>query len=160
MFMTRMNRQNSPQRLVEPLAPRAIVLLRLAIGFVFVTEGIQKFLYPELLGAGRFTKIGIPYPDIIGPFVGGAEILFGALVAIGLVTRFAAFALVIDMAVAIAATKVPILLGHGYWLFADPSGGTGFWAMAHEARTDLAMITGCAVLMAIGPGAISFDERE
>lgn len=155
-----MNRQSSTQRVVPPRAPSAMVLLRLAIGFVFITEGIQKFLYPEMLGAGRFAKIGIPYPDITGPFVGGAEILCGTLVLIGLLTRLGALALVIDMIVAITSTKLPILLGHGFWLFADPNGRTGFWAMAHEARLDFTMLLGCLLLAAVGPGSMSFDERD
>jgi putative oxidoreductase len=155
-----MNRQSSTQRVIPPHAPHAMVLLRLAISFVFVTEGLQKFLYPEMLGAGRFAKIGIPYPDITGPFVGGVEIVCGVLVLIGLFTRLGALALVIDMLVAIASTKLPILLGHGYWQFADPAGRPGFWSMAHEARLDITMLLGCALLVAVGPGPLSFDDRE
>jgi putative oxidoreductase len=152
-----MNRQNP----TEPAsAPHAMVLLRIATAFVFVTEGIQKFLYPELLGVGRFAKIGLPYPEISAPFVGGVEIVAGALVLIGLFTRLSAFALVIDMIVAITATKVPILLGYGFWGFAAPSGKTGFWPAAHDARLDIMMLFSCVLLIAIGPGKMSFDQRE
>ncbi|HEX3759581.1 MAG TPA: DoxX family protein [Kofleriaceae bacterium] len=147
-------------RVIEPRAPGAVVLLRLAIAFVFITEGVQKFLDPELFGAGAFVKIGIPYPQILGPVVGGVECAAGALVLIGLFTRWAAFALLVDMLVAIAATKVPILLGYGFWRFAAPSGNTGFWPAAHEARLDLMLLFGCALLLSIGPGVISFDERD
>jgi uncharacterized membrane protein YphA (DoxX/SURF4 family) len=56
-----------------------VVLIRLLIGAVFVSEGIQKFLFPDQLGAGRFLKIGLPSPEILGPLVGGFEILCGAL---------------------------------------------------------------------------------
>jgi uncharacterized membrane protein YphA (DoxX/SURF4 family) len=141
-------------------APRAVILLRVAIAFVFITEGIQKFTSPEALGAGRFARIGIPVPEVMGPLVGGVEIVGGALVLIGLLTRLGALALVIDMIVAIVATKLPILLGHGVWRFADPTGPTGFLAMAHEARTDIAMLLGCALLVVIGPGAMSLDARR
>jgi uncharacterized membrane protein YphA (DoxX/SURF4 family) len=140
-------------------APSAMVLLRIAIAFVFVTEGIQKFLYPEALGAGRFIKIGIPYPEIAAPFVGGVEIVGGALVLIGLYTRLAAFALVIDMIVAITATKVPILLGYGFWGFPGTTGKTGLWTAAHEAGLDILMLSSCLLLLAIGPGKASFDQR-
>jgi putative oxidoreductase len=140
--------------------PRAIVLLRLAIAFVFVTEGIQKFVDPEALGSGRFAKIGIPWPDVLGPFVAGVEIVAGALVLVGLFTRIAALALEVDMIVAIAATKVPILIGVGFWGFADPTTHTGFFAMAHEARTDLAMLLGCAFLLIVGPGPWSIDAAR
>jgi putative oxidoreductase len=153
------NERNSTQKLLAPSPPRAVLLVRLAIAFVFVTEGIQKFLYPEALGVGRFLKIGIPYPDMAAPFAGVVEILCGALILLGLFTRLAAFALVVDMIVAIVATKVPILLGHGFGVFPDPTGPTGFWAMAHESRTDLAMLLGCLFLVAVGPGTVSIDGR-
>jgi uncharacterized membrane protein YphA (DoxX/SURF4 family) len=145
--------------MVPPYAPRAVVLVRLAIAFVFITEGIQKFVYPEALGAGRFAKIGIPAPDAMAQFVGGVEIAAGLLVLLGLATRLGAFALVIDMIVAITSTKLPILLGHGFWGFASPAGHTGFWAMSHEARTDIAMLLGCAFLVAVGAGTMSIDHQ-
>ena len=154
------NRQSSTAHVIASHAPSAVVLLRIAIAFVFVTEGIQKFLYPELLGIGRFAKIGLPYPDISAPFVGGVEIVAGSLVLIGLLTRLSAVALVIDMIVAITATKVPILLGYGFLGFAAPSGRTGFWPASHEARLDLMMLFSCVLLLAIGPGKLSFDQRE
>ena len=45
-------------------APPATVLIRLMVGLVFASEGIQKFLYAEAQGAGRFAKIGIPWPEV------------------------------------------------------------------------------------------------
>lgn len=122
-------------RLLETGAPGAVLWIRVAVGIVFVSEGIQKFLYPAALGAGRFAKIGIPAPDLMGPFIGVIEIVCGALVLVGLLTRLAAILLLADMTVALLSTKVPILIGHGYWRFAAASGGkTGVWAMLHEAR--------------------------
>ena len=155
-----LNRQSSTERVIAHQAPPALLLLRIAVAFVFVTEGIQKFLYPDALGVGRFIKIGIPYPEISAPFLGGVEIVGGALVLFGLYTRLAAFALVIDMVVAITATKVPILLGYGFWGFAAATGKTGFWPAAHEARLDLMLLAGCLLLLAIGPGKASFDQRR
>lgn len=154
------NRQNPTEGAIARQAPAVLVLLRLPIAFVFVTAGIQKFLEPEISGVGPFTKIGIPYPEFSAPLVGGVEILGGALLLIGLYTRVAAFALVIDMMVAIAATKVPILLGEAVWGFAGPSGRTGFWAFAHEAGLDLMLLFSCVMLLAIGPGKLSFDQRN
>lgn len=52
-------------------APAATILIRLMVGGVFLSEGIQKFLFPEALGVGRFVKIGIPYPETMSPFLGG-----------------------------------------------------------------------------------------
>ena len=105
------------RRLLATQAPAATILIRIAVGGIFLTEGIQKFLYPRDLGAGRFAKIGIPAPDMMGPFVGGIEIVCGALLIIGLLTRLAAILLLIDISVAIVSTKIPILLGHGFWFF-------------------------------------------
>jgi hypothetical protein len=61
-------------RIVESHAPRATVLIRVLVGWVFLSEGIQKFLFPEALGVGRFIKIGIPAPQFFAPFVGVIEI--------------------------------------------------------------------------------------
>src|ERR1019366_10177019 len=89
------------------------ILVRLLVGLVvFLAEGIQKLAFPEILGAGRFANIGIPYPDLMGPFVGTVEMVCGALIILGLVTRLAAVPLIVTMIVAIVSTKVPILLGH------------------------------------------------
>jgi putative oxidoreductase len=147
-------------RLLASSAPNAVVLIRIAIATVFVSEGIQKFLYPAALGAGRFAKIGIPAPEVMGPFIGVLEIVCGALLLAGLLTRVAALLLVADMAVALLSTKVPILLGHEYWRFAAPSGGKpGLWAMLHEARTDLSMLLGSLFLFIVGAGLWSVDAR-
>lgn len=143
---------------IDASAPKAVLLVRLAVGVVFTSEGIQKFLFPASLGAGRFAKIGIPAPEVLGPFVGAVELVCGLLILGGLLTRLAAVPLIIDMIVAIASTKVPILLGRGYWLFADPSGPkTGLWSMLHQARTDLSMLLGASFLLVVGAGAWSLD---
>jgi uncharacterized membrane protein YphA (DoxX/SURF4 family) len=134
-------------RVVTTRAPAAVLLVRLLVGGVFVSEGIQKFLYPEALGVGRFLKIGIPAPGLMAPFVGVVEIVCGVLLIVGFLTRVAAIPLIIDMLVAIGTTKVPILVK------------SGFWAMAHEARTDYAMMLGCIFLTLVGAGSISFDGR-
>jgi uncharacterized membrane protein YphA (DoxX/SURF4 family) len=125
---------------------------------VFFTEGVQKFLYASELGAGRFAKIGIPWPQGMGPFVGVVEIAAGALVILGFLTRPAALALWINISVAILSTKIPILLGRGFWGFSLANlKRYGFWSMAHEARTDFCMWLGCLFLMIVGAGALSLD---
>jgi putative oxidoreductase len=128
-------------------APAAVILVRLVVGGVFLSEGIQKFLFPDALGVGRFTKIGIPAPEIMAPFVGVCETVCGVLFILGLLTRFAAITMIIDMLVAISTTKVPLLLHEG------------FWKMAHEARTDWAMMLGSIFLLVVGAGAWSLDDR-
>jgi len=131
----------------------AVILVRLMVGGVFFVEGILKFLYPQELGAGRFEKIGIPIPHVTGPFVGGVETICGALVLLGLLTRVAAFPLLINITVAILSTKIPILLGHGFWTFTLMKlPRYGFLSMMHEARTDFSMWLGLLFLIIVGPG--------
>lgn len=95
--------------LFDTKASEWTILVRLLVGLVvFFPEGLQKLLFPEILGAGRFAAIGIPYPDVMGPFVGVFEIVCGALIIFGLFTRLAAIPLIIIMIVAIVSTKLPI----------------------------------------------------
>jgi uncharacterized membrane protein YphA (DoxX/SURF4 family) len=131
------------------------------VGVVFVSEGIQKFLFPDRLGVGRFTRIGIPSPEIMAPFVGVVEIACGALILIGLWTRLAAIALFINISVAILSTKLPILLGRGFWGFQLPKlESYGWWSMLHEARTDLSMWLALVYLFIVGAGSWSLDARR
>jgi uncharacterized membrane protein YphA (DoxX/SURF4 family) len=139
-------------------APAAVILVRLLVGLVFLSEGIQKFLYPEALGVGRFVKIGIPAPEVMAPFVGICEIVAGGLVVAGLLTRPAALVLLINISVAIVSTKIPILLGEGFWGFSLAAlPRYGFWSMAHEARTDFCMWLGSLFLIFVGSGPLSLD---
>ena len=137
----------SLEKMLYTGAPASVVLIRLLVGAVFLSEGIQKFLFPNDLGVGRFVKIGIPAPQVIAPFVGIVETVCGTLIVLGLLTRIAAIALIVDMLVAISTTKIPILLK------------SGFWAMAHEARTDYAMLLGAVFLLIVGAGRASMDAR-
>ena len=149
------------QRLSATTASKWTILVRLLVGLVvFFPEGIQKLAFPEILGAGRFANIGIPFPEITGPFVGIVETVSGALIIVGLFTRLAAIPLIIIMIVAILSTKVPILLGHEFWIFHLPKlPRYGFWSMMHEARTDLCMLLASLYLLIVGAGAWSFDSR-
>jgi uncharacterized membrane protein YphA (DoxX/SURF4 family) len=115
------------------------------VGAVFLSEGLQKFLFPATIGAGRFAKIGLPNPEFLGPLVGSFEIVCGALILLGLLTRLAAIPLTVVILVAIVSTKIPILLQEG------------FWKMAHEARTDWSMLLGALFLLVVGAGPISLD---
>jgi putative oxidoreductase len=136
-----------PNFLLRTNAPRATILIRLLVGAVFLSEGIQKFLFPAALGVGRFIKIGIPAPQFFAPFVGVVEIVCGALLIAGLCTRLATIPLIIDISVAIVTTKIPML------------SKSGFWSMAHEARTDYCMLLGLVFLLLVGSGPFSIDQR-
>jgi putative oxidoreductase len=148
----------SIRSLFSAQAPAAVLLVRILVGAVFLSEGLQKFLMPVALGAGRFARIGIPSPDLTGPFVGVIEIVAGTLILLGLLTRPAALVLLVNISVAIFSTKLPILLGHGFWLFHLPElKRYGFWSFAHEARTDFCMWLGCLFLVITGAGRLSLD---
>lgn len=141
-------------------APAATVLLRIAVGVVFVGEGVGKFLHASQQGAGRFAKIGLPSPEILGPLVGMVEVVCGALVLVGLATRLAAVPLAATMVVALASTKLPILLGRGYGPFAHTfAPRSGLWSFLHESRTDLSMLLAAVFLILVGAGRWSVDAR-
>jgi uncharacterized membrane protein YphA (DoxX/SURF4 family) len=125
----------------------AILAIRLLVGAVFLLEGIKKFIFPEQWGAGRFTRIGIPAPHVMGLFVGTFEIVCGLLVVLGLWTRLAAVPLLCVISTAIVATKFPILLK------------SGFWSMEDAARTDYSMLMGLIFLLFAGSGTLSLDAR-
>lgn len=125
---------------------------------MFLVEGVLKFLYPTELGSGRFAKIGIPAPEVMGPFVGAVEVVCGALLIVGLLTRFAAIPLIMDISTAIVSTKIPVLLGHGVLGFSLARlPHYGLLSMIHEARTDLSMLLGLLFLLIVGAGAWSMD---
>src|SRR6266403_5719313 len=126
---------------------RQILLIRILVGWVFLSEGIQKFLFPDSLGVGRFVKIGIPWPQVMAPFVGVVEIVCGVLLLVGLITRLASIPLLIDICVALYSTKIVTLAKNG------------FWGTLHEARTDVSMLLGLIFLLLIGGGAWSLDAR-
>ena len=127
---------------------KAVLLIRILVGWVFVSEGIQKLLFPAQLGVGRFEKIGIPFPHFMAPFVGSIEIVCGTLLLVGLFTRLAAIPLLGVILVAIFTTKIPMIAK------------TGVWSMLHEARTDFSMLLGLAFLLIAGAGTLSLDERR
>lgn len=123
------------------------LLCRLAVGLIFLSEGIQKYITPEITGTGRFSKIGFPNPDFWAYFTGTFEIVCGILILLGFITRLAAIPLLIIMLVAFIATKVPILTEDG------------FWTMAHAYRTDFAMTMLLIYLLIYGGGRNSLDSR-
>jgi putative oxidoreductase len=133
------------RRISQTTAPRAVLLIRLMVGLVFLSEGLQKFLFSESVGAGRFAKIGFSYPELTATIVAVFEIICGSFIVLGLFTRLAVLPTIAIMLVAIAMTKLPILRE------------SGFWKMAHESRTDFAMLLGSLFLLIVGGGRASVD---
>ena len=134
------------QDIIRTDTSRTTLLIRLMVGTVFLSEGIQKFLFPALRGAGRFEKIGLPAADFLANFAGSLEIACGLLILIGLMTRLAGIPLLIIMVTAIITTKFEVLAEKG------------FWEMLHESRTDWAMLLGCVFLLITGAGRWSADK--
>lgn len=134
------------QKIITTDNSGSTIIIRLMVGTVFLSEGIQKFLFAEKLGTGRFVKIGLPNPDFLGPFVGAFEIACGILVLIGLFTRLSAIPIFIIMLVAMATTKTQLYIDKG------------FWSMLHDSRTDWAMFLGSIFLFIKGGGRWSLDK--
>ncbi len=134
------------KKIISTDASKTTIIIRLMVGAVFLSEGIQKFLLPAIRGAGRFEKIGLPSPEFLGIFVGAFEIVCGALILIGLLTRLASVPIIVIMLVAMASTKSEVLAEKG------------FWEMMHGSRTDWAMLLGSIYLLIRGGGRWSVDR--
>ena len=135
------------QKIINTGSSKTTILIRLMVGAVFLSEGIQKFLFADALGVGRFIKIGFANPEFWASFTGCYEIICGILILLGFLTRFVSIPLLIIMIVAFITTKYPIIIDKG------------FWAMAHEYRTDFAMTIGCVFLLIKGGGKWSLDKK-
>ena len=133
-------------RIIHTRAPRAVILIRVLVGSVFISEGVQKFLFPATLGVGRFEKVGIPSPELLAPVTAAFEIACGAMIILGLLTRVAALPLLAVICTAIYTTTVPMLAKDG------------FWPMAHEARADWSTLLSLLFLLVVGAGRWSIDE--
>jgi len=124
-----------------------LLIPRMVVGLIFLTEGFQKYLFPDLLGTGRFMKIGFANPAFWAYFTGSFEIVCGTLVLLGLLTRLASVPLFIIMAVAFVTTKYTLLIEKGFWIF------------AHEYRTDFAMTMLVLLFLFYGGGSLSLDKK-
>lgn len=123
---------------------KTTIILRLLVGPVFFSLGTQKFLFPDIRGAGRFEKIGFPSPEIWRSFV--FEILHGILLLVGLLIRLASILLIRLMPVAVATTK------------AEVGAKVGFWKRLYGCGPDGAMLLGSIFLLLKGGGNWSIDK--
>lgn len=120
---------------------------RIVVGVVFLSEGLQKFITPDTMGAGRFAKLGFQNAEFWAYFTGTFEIICGIFLLIGFITRLATIPLLIVMLIAFIKTKFP--------LFIDK----GFGEMIHEYRTDFAMTMLLFFLLYFGGGNFSLDRK-
>ncbi|TCK80937.1 DoxX family protein [Albibacterium bauzanense] len=133
--------------MITKTKPLPLIIPRLIIGLIFLSEGLQKFIVPEAVGVGRFTKIGFQHPEFWASLVGITEILCGILLLIGLLSRLATIPLLIIMGVAFVMTKIPTLAEKGFWVF------------AHEYRTDFSMTMLLFMILYFGSGNYSIDKH-
>ena len=118
-----------------------LTVLRVVVGAVFLAHGAQKvFVYGFHGVAGAFAGMGIPVPAVTSALVAVVELLGGAALIAGFLTRWAAILNGFDMLVA-------IMLVHIKKGFFNP-GGVEF---------PLTLLAACLVLAVVGPGAGSVD---
>lgn len=148
------------RNLLDTDAAKTTILIRLMVGPIFLSEGIQKILYPAVRGVGRFEDMGFPNPEFFGFFVGGFEIIAGLFIITGFLTRAGALITLIIMTIAIVVTKIPIGFGESFgpFILRDLT-RYGFWSMAHEMRTDFAMWLGSLFILIKGGGRWSGDRQ-
>jgi putative oxidoreductase len=130
---------------ILPMNDFRALIIRLTVGFIFLSEGIQKFLFPEILGSGRFVKLGIGHPAFWASFTGTFEIVCSTLIILGLFTRVAVIPLLTIMIVAFITTKWPEFIDKG------------FWPAVHDCRIDFAMAMLLIYLLISGSGKPSVD---
>jgi len=124
-----------------------IIFARIVTGFIFISEGIQKFMIVSMLGPAYFKEIGFGHPDFWSNFTGAFEISCGLLVCIGFLTRLASIPLLIVLAVAFFKVNLPTFLDKG------------FFAFAHEFRIDFALVMLLIMLVIHGGGKWSVDQK-
>jgi len=124
------------------------LVVRLSIGTMFFGSGLGKLgKLPGLIG--YFRSLGIPFPELQAPFVASTELVCGALVAVGLVTRPAALMLCGVMVVAIITAAAPEHHIQANW--------HGLLEFLYLSEWCLLLLLGWLVLA--GPGRASVDAR-
>jgi putative oxidoreductase len=127
---------------------KIIFFIRLIVGLIFISEGIQKYLVITMLGQEFFSGIGFKNPMFWAYFTGAFEMSCGLLILVGLLTRLASVPLLIIMIVAFIKTKLPLLLTRGFLTF------------AHEYRIDFSLTILLIMLMVYGGGKWSYDLKN
>jgi putative oxidoreductase len=125
-----------------------IIFIRVIVGLIFISEGIQKYLVMTMLGQEFFSEIGFKNPMFWAYFTGAFEMSCGLLILVGLLTRLASVPLLIIMIVAFIKTKLPLLLTRGFLTF------------AHEYRIDFSLTILLILLMIYGGGKWSYDLKN
>jgi putative oxidoreductase len=133
-------REGDEMETLEKLRPLALLLLRFALGAVFMYHGYPKLFTEAQRYAGAFPHMG--FPPYFAYIAGVLEFFGGMLLIVGLFTRVAAALLGLEMAIAI-------------WIVHLPQGG---WRAV--ANFELPMILGASAfaLLVLGAGVVSLDH--
>jgi len=124
-----------------------IIFIRLIVGLIFISEGIQKYLIVTIFGPALFKEIGFSNPMFWVYFTGAFEILCGILILFGLLTRLAAIPLLTIMIIAFITTKLPLLATKGFWTF------------SHEYSIEFSLTFLLILLFIYGGGKWSVDLK-
>jgi len=93
-----------PAQIASYFAWAGPLLMRLVVGYTFMLAGWGKLnSLPQMIQ--NFTDWGIPFPQILTPFVSGVECFGGIMLILGLFTRIPAAMLAVVMVVAVKAAK-------------------------------------------------------
>jgi putative oxidoreductase len=121
--------------LTDLLTPFAPLFLRLGLAWVFVRHGLAKIHAGIGWGSTYLTHLGIPIPGVAAVVVVAVETVGAACLALGLLTRFWAFCMAVEMVVAIALAVLP-----------------------HAPELELLLLVGALALLGLGAGPISLDR--
>lgn len=124
------------------------LFLRVGIGLVFLMHGLQKFFdigvsnYADFIGG----QLGVPFADVVAPVQAFVEVVGGALLILGLFTRFTVLPLIVISLGAIMLVRDDI----GFLTPSANITGAG-------AELDTAILAGELCLLFVGPGRFALD---
>jgi putative oxidoreductase len=117
-----------------------VTAVRVMTGLLFAVHGYQKFAGGIGGVSAYFTKVAIPLPGVMAPFIAGLELVGGILLILGLATRVVGGLFALEMLVTTLWVKIP-------------SAG---W---NASDLDRMLLVACVLLVLAGPGAAALDRR-
>lgn len=126
---------------------KKLILIRLIVGLIFLSEGIQKYLIVSVVGPTFFQESGFNNPMFWVYLAGSFEILCGILIMFGFLTRLASIPLLTIMITAFITVKLPLLSSRGFWTF------------LHEYNIDFSLTFLLILLIIYGGGKWSVDSK-
>jgi putative oxidoreductase len=132
-----------PTHRIAGVAP---LVVRVIVGVIMIDHGLTKLVngIPQF-GTVTLVPLGVPYPDAMAYVVTITEIVGGVLLVVGMLSRLAALALLIEMATTLTLVKSHV------GLIAPATRGAG-------AELDLALAAGFLTVFLAGPGVLSLDS--